>query len=218
MIISLSGAMQSGKSTIGRIIKELTSEDSIIFSSEWSHRSWALILKQGLEHDFPQEFSCSRWESNKEGYRNDIMPSLNITRREALQRLGDAKRSIHPDYFVRVLMARYKHKDADHSGFISTTTSLGYNLSFKPFPLWSNSGFPKWIITDTRYPNELKAVKDNGGVAINIVKPNITVNDSHSSETSLSSAEFDYTIINDGTLEELTEKVRKILVQEDIIS
>jgi hypothetical protein len=40
----------------------------------------------------------------------------------------------------------------------------------------------------------------------------------HPSETALDDAKFDYTIENNGTLDELVEKVRVILIREKIIS
>jgi hypothetical protein len=39
----------------------------------------------------------------------------------------------------------------------------------------------------------------------------------HESETALDNAKFDYEIINDGTIEELIEKVKEILIKEKII-
>jgi hypothetical protein len=39
----------------------------------------------------------------------------------------------------------------------------------------------------------------------------------HASETALDDAEFDYKIINDGTIEDLVEKVRAILIKEELI-
>jgi hypothetical protein len=39
----------------------------------------------------------------------------------------------------------------------------------------------------------------------------------HPSETALDDAKFDYEIINDGTIEDLIEKVKEILIKEQII-
>jgi hypothetical protein len=39
----------------------------------------------------------------------------------------------------------------------------------------------------------------------------------HPSETALDDAKFDYEIINDGTIEDLVEKVREVLIKENII-
>ena len=85
----------------------------------------------------------------------------------------------------------------------------------------------KVIITDMRFPNELKAVKDKGGITIRVNRPNIHyllesgINNQnkveHESETALDNAEFDYTIDNDGSIEELIEKVKEILIKEKLL-
>ena len=92
------------------------------------------------------------------------------------------------------------------------------------------STYPNWIITDMRFPNELKAVKDRNGITIRVNRPDVLTNSitgksfpikvhrkEHESETSLDSAIFDYVIQNDGTLEDLIQKVREILILEKII-
>jgi hypothetical protein len=86
-----------------------------------------------------------------------------------------------------------------------------------------------------RFPNEMEAVVEKGGITIRVVRPKIeSVVDKmrpysdlvhygipmpkeHPSETSLDSAEFDYTIVNDSTIEELVKKVKEILEKEGII-
>lgn len=135
--------------------------------------------------------------------------------------------------------------------------------------LKSENDLPNWIITDMRFPNELKAVKDRGGITIRVNRfkegdkvywtdPDTTefpegassgvysiikiydefcllsndvgsetevpydeiklyIEDEHESETALDNAEFDYVIDNNGTIEELIEKVREILIKEKII-
>jgi hypothetical protein len=74
----------------------------------------------------------------------------------------------------------------------------------------------RWIITDTRFHNELEAVKSIGGITIRVVRPDIK-QDNHPSETALDDAEFDYTVINDGSIEDLVVKIRRILIKERII-
>jgi hypothetical protein len=39
----------------------------------------------------------------------------------------------------------------------------------------------------------------------------------HESETALDNAEFDYEIINDGTISELIDKIRNILIENKLI-
>ena len=94
--------------------------------------------------------------------------------------------------------------------------------------------YPNWIITDMRFPNELEAVKKKNGITIRVNRKSFKWIDpdeyeiqtgkkvervaEHESEKALNDAEFDYTIENDGTLLELVEKVRKILIKEKIIN
>ena len=91
--------------------------------------------------------------------------------------------------------------------------------------------FPNWIITDLRFPNEMEAVKKRGGITIRVNRPcdicggngyhkmscPVSKSGEHLSETNLDKAEFNYVIENSGSIEELIEKVRKILVTEKII-
>lgn len=114
--------------------------------------------------------------------------------------------------------------------------------------LTKKGSLPNWIITDLRFPNEYKAVKDRGGITIRVnrdnelqkcindpvyfyenyicksgntpilkqyekdfIKETLKVNNKHESETALDGAKFDYVIDNNGTIEELVEKVKIIL-------
>jgi hypothetical protein len=77
-----------------------------------------------------------------------------------------------------------------------------------------------WIITDTRFPNEIKAVKDRGGITIDVRRHDRThFEKEHESETALDDYHFfDYFIDNDGTIDELVVKVKEILIKEKIIN
>ena len=95
--------------------------------------------------------------------------------------------------------------------------------------------YPNWIITDCRFPNEAKAIEDRGGILIRVdrkyhtdklgdhtittipMKNGIMEPSTHPSETALDNHPFSYIINNNGTIEDLIESVRKILVNEKII-
>ena len=89
-------------------------------------------------------------------------------------------------------------------------------------PILPKSG-SNWIITDVRFPNELEAIKKHNGITIRINRGLIErtgkmiQEPEHISETALDNAKFDYVIENDGTIEELIEQVKKILIKEEII-
>ena len=66
--------------------------------------------------------------------------------------------------------------------------------------------------TDLRFPNEMQLIKDLGGKTIRVNNPRIPVPDNeHISETALDDYDgFDYVITNDGTLEDLKNKIREL--------
>ena len=207
------------------------------------------------------EGSVFRW-ANLDKYRetsNNQRFIVKLTPRKLLQLLGTecGRDIIHPDIWVNSLMGEYKpcEKHAFSQGRNPGRTFKSYQPKY-----------PKWIITDLRFPNELEAVKKRDGLTIRVNRfkvgdivywddpemglssgvykitqvdeemAHILQMDSmseaqvplweislfkdpeHYSETALDSAEFDYTIDNSGTLEELVEKVREILLEAKVIS
>jgi hypothetical protein len=66
----------------------------------------------------------------------------------------------------------------------------------------------------------MEAVEKRHGITIRVTRPvkkNKNTPRLHPSETSLDKAKFDYEIVNDGTMEELVQKVREILIEEKLI-
>lgn len=146
---------------------------------------------------------------------------VKMTCRIMLQLLGtEAGRSIiHPNIWVNGLFSNYK--SPCHNAETKEPCSCMGVMCMKPV---------NWIITDMRFPNELKAVKDKGGITIRVnreykygdlshipITVNKVLNREHPSETALDNAEFDYIINNNGTVEDLIEKVKQILIKENII-
>lgn len=69
------------------------------------------------------------------------------------------------------------------------------------------NGSEDCIVSDCRFPNEAKAVKERDGIVIKVVRPDAKTKDSHQSETRIDEIEADYTLYNDTTLENLVVKV-----------
>lgn len=160
------------------------------------------------------------------------------TPRLLLQQLGTecGRNIIHPNIWVNSLMSEYKAL-VNHCNCTATTYE-GCSECLE---------YPNWIITDTRFPNELRAVKERGGLSIKVerypdfrIYRNGNVDDfelvkfdpsnpihvqhwkgecqlQHESETALDNAEFDETIINDGSILDLIVKVRKVLTKRGVI-
>lgn len=83
--------------------------------------------------------------------------------------------------------------------------------------VWVNALFStyneqcNWIVTDVRFPNEYDAIKNHGGLLIRITRPG-TVIGTHISETALDDFTFDIEISNNGTIEDLREKLHRIIL------
>jgi hypothetical protein len=210
-LISISGAMGSGKDAVGKIIQYLlcknTGEVSIDDVLKYSEHEWWIQEQSGFEiKKFAGKLkqiasiltgvSVEMWEDQE--FKKKRMPEQwGMTYRSFLQRLGtEAMRDgLHNEVWINALFSDYRPAKMSE-----------YNPS-------------KWIITDTRFPNELEAIKERNGITINVVRPEVRVNGhiAHSSETSLKDVKFDYEIINDAGIPELVEKVKKILTKEGII-
>lgn len=132
-----------------------------------------------------------------------------------LQKFGtEVGRQIHPDTWVNALFSDYKEY----------YNALEFN-NVDDAKLYNKINRLNWIITDLRFENELKAIKDREGIVIRVNRISSLPDDTfhkkppyeHISETALDNAIFDYTINNNGTIEELVEKVKEILIKEKII-
>ena len=69
-------------------------------------------------------------------------------------------------------------------------------------------------VTDVRYPNEAERVLDLGGEVWEIIRPGIE-SDGHSSEQPLPRELVTRSILNDGSIDDLTVKVSAALLKED---
>lgn len=130
-----------------------------------------------------------------------------LTPRKLLQLIGTecGRQIIHPNIWINALMSEYKPTNncQQHSDGLYYTDEHEENEIVPDFP--------NWLVTDVRFPNEVKAIKDKGGVVIRIERPSLQSNDIHESETSLDSYPFVYTINNNGTIDELIAQVKELL-------
>ena len=227
MIIGISGRMGHGKDTVGSIIQYLTygadkanisyndwngqpvwgTKNNPFHKSTWEIKKYAGKLKQiaSLLTGVPAEkFEDQEFKQKHMGLQ------WKMTYREFLQKLGtEAMRDgLHTNVWVNALFADYKAK------WVPTGDSVAEeDVSLE-------KEYPNWIITDMRFPNELEAVEEREGITIRVTRPVKKSKNTprlHPSETALDKAEFDYEIINDGSIEDLIKKVREILVKEKLI-
>ena len=222
MIISLSGFAGSGKDTVGSMIQYLSRHDPFMTfenflanptESDWEIKRWADKLKQissiitgiPVEKFEDQEFKKTNlgpeWNYTKringdyidpfvEDYEDVEVP---MTVREFLQKIGtEAMRNgLHTNTWINALMAEYKPG------------------SFYPVvAIEDHDKYPNWIITDTRFMNEVKAINEKRGFLVRVVRAGVGPINNHPSEIELADySGYDYILDNNGSLEDLQHDV-----------
>ena len=198
MIIGLVGFIGSGKGTVGDILeqkgfikdsfaKPLKDACAVMFG--WS--------RELLEGD--TEMS-RKWREEPDSYWSEKF-GREFTPREALQKMGtEAGRDVfHKDIWVISLLNRAKGKDV--------------------------------VVTDVRFQNEIEYIQDNGGIVIRVKRGSdpdwfkhlekiqletertkfMQHEHIHKSEWDWVGCEFDYTIGNNGTIQDLGKEVERVL-------
>lgn len=116
----------------------------------------------------------------------------NVTTRYLMQTLGTdwGRNMVHPEMWVRAAM-----------------TEILYAVEDKETPV---------VVDDMRFPNEYDAMARQGATLIRVETPEQQASAAHASEGALNDHHFDYTIVNDGTVEDLYDAIDTILgVGED---
>ena len=75
-----------------------------------------------------------------------------------------------------------------------------------------NDEWENIVIADGRFPDEINLIKKYNGIVIKIIRPiNNKYDSSHESESYFDSIQPDYEILNDGTFEDLENKIKSVL-------
>lgn len=199
MIIGFSGKAGSGKDTAAALIMEHYRP------YHWRIKKFAdgvrdiasVILGLPREQVFSEEFKQSvlpvMWAL--EGGTGADYYTL-MTGRIFLQKLGtDAIRDgLHPDAWVNMLMNQYK----------STRSKEHWNGH--AITIGREDSYPNWLITDVRFPNEVKAIEAAGGIVIRLTRSSAQQM-LHESEIALDNHSFKYTVPNEGLIVELKQNL-----------
>jgi hypothetical protein len=111
-----------------------------------------------------------------------IVPEVGVSARHMMQTLGTewGRSCIHPDFWVMIARAKTQRIMAD-----------GRSV----------------VIDDVRFPNEAAMIRDLGGELWRIDRPGVSYDGDHSSEGALEDITPDRVIVNDGTIDQLLEKI-----------
>jgi len=253
-LIGISGKKGSGKDTVGKIIQYLTSKHLAGYTYPSSMQTFNEFIINGhrIRSDWQiKKFAdplkdivciltgCTREQLEDEAFKNsklpdewkdfDEIPIINgdsyvgtqiierhFTYRELLQYVGTDlfRNQLHEDVFNNAVFSKYKHIPNNSFGNRQPDDldDMIYN-------------YPKWIITDVRFPNGVEAIEKRGGVVIRVDRPcqecgmmnghkmiAHKIKDSiHSSETALDNHDFKYTIDNNGSIDDLIVSVDNLL-------
>jgi len=111
-----------------------------------------------------------------------IIPELGVSARHMMQTLGTewGRACIHPDFWVMIARVEAQRIMAD-----------GRSV----------------VIDDVRFPNEAAMIRDLGGELWRIDRPGVAYSGDHSSEGALEDVTPDRVIVNDGTIDQLKERI-----------
>ena len=81
------------------------------------------------------------------------------------------------------------------------------------FKLWhkENNITQSIVLSDIRFPHESNVIKELGGILIKVERETGLETDSHASELEMESIIPDFVIDNNGTIEELKNKINKVI-------
>ena len=193
MLIGIVGLISSGKGTVA---------DRLVEQHGYKKDSFAKSLKDAVASMFNWDRSMlegdtkssRHWREQPDKFWSEKFGKP-VTPRWVLQYFGTEvmRQGMHDAIWVDSCLGRYK----------------GQNT----------------VIADTRFPNEVKRIKENGGVILLVkrfkdpdwftsyVEGNVEPKGIHSSEYMWAKSEFDYTIENNGSLENLNVRVDDIIRQ-----
>ena len=171
-IIGITGKAGAGKDTLAEML----------ISRGFTKKSFASLLKSVTADIAGEPLVLYHDRDTKEAYS----PALGMTRRRALQLVGDGMRKTLGD-------------------------TVWINAVFSQ---WDRAGRPPVVIADVRYPNEAEAILAHGGYIVRIVRPdNATLTGeaaAHISEQDIPDDLVTVEITNDGTIAELGAEARKL--------
>lgn len=215
MLIGISGKKTSGKDTVCTIIEAIdlyynsnlkTStnlhtfvnqcliKNESLYKSKWHRKSFAAKLRNCLFFITKDERIFASDDATKNSLSAVKDSNGNYyTIRQLLQKFGtEVGRNVSPNLWVDALINDYLKAKLD---------------GYKEY----------WIITDVRFENEAEAVRENDGILIRINR-NTKLNDQHSSETALDNYKnFNLIIDNNGTLDELIDKVHNFMKEFELV-
>lgn len=207
-IISLSGYIGSGKNLFCDVLRQAMSakQSPYELGTTWYQKAHATKLKliASILLNIPvHKFEDAEFKKIQLGPEWARPDGKLMTVREFLQELGTnaLRYHLHRDVWVNGLWCDYR----------PVPTQLTHEYGHRILQDWqAQPEDPNWIITDTRFQNEMKAIKDRNGLAVRINRGPRTSD--HESEVTIDQINnWDCIINNTGSLEQLHAKAKEFI-------
>lgn len=187
-LIGLSGAARSGKDTVGEFLET---------QFDFKRYAFADPLKRAAH----EMFGIPLIEFY-EGDREIVNEFWGFSPREILQLIGTecGRQVFRNDIWVK----RAEMEWNNHQQYVNNVL---------PETFGTVEGFRGMVITDVRFENEAKFIREMGGTVLHVERPGFVGEvgvANHASEAGYSDDLKDHIVVNDGTLEQLYTKVENI--------
>ena len=169
-------------------------------------------------HKFSGKSTVAKMLSEVLGYEThsfadklkDITCILSGCTREDLENYDFKENELVPDYLRPYCLNADKPTYRAFLQHFGSEVMRGVNNNIWIDCTLSNCGKDA-IISDCRFPNEAKAIKERGGIVIKVVRDGVATGDTHQSETKIDEIEPDYVFVNNKSLKELGGSVSAIV-------
>lgn len=216
MLLGINGKIGSGKDTVGRIIQYLTYDWSHLRPiSPFSYQDFDRIafpngfIPVGQNVIYPPTWSIMKFAGKLKQIAT-ILTGIPIEKFED----QEFKKTEMDDVWAVNRMPITVRQFLQRLGTEAIRDNLHPNAWVNA--LLADYKGDNWIITDLRFPNEFAALKRKDALLIRVVRPGLEYAN-HISETALDSYVFDEEIVNDGTIDELIEKVKEMMTRRKLL-
>lgn len=189
MIIGLSGYAQSGKDSIGAILVKNYGFTRYAFADALKEMAYQLnpIVVTSIDENTPLGVDTNLYVKNTR-----LQDVVNNNGWEDAKKLPEIRR------LLQVLGTEAGRKILGENIWVDTVLNKVKDKNV--------------VITDCRFPNEAKALKNSGGFVVRVERPGMAAINNHLSETSLDGWPFDLIVLNGGTLESLHSLVKNLYI------